>query len=98
LKAIVEHVKEKGIKIDVNAVNNEGKAAIHLIAEGSRGNKEPPLQSFIDLGVKLDVVDNDGNHPIHLAAGPEMLRWLVSKGKLSLFFTQKKRITKYFLF
>jgi len=88
LKAIVEHVKEKGIKIDVNAVNNDGKAAIHLMAEGCCG-KEPPLQSFIDLGVKLDVVDNDGNHPIHLAAGPEMLRWLVSKGKQDRFDRKK---------
>lgn len=75
-----------GLYPDLSLANDKGKTALHELLENSsiqRAEVGKFVSWLIAFGAKLDVADEDGNTPLHLAAQnsyPEVVDKLISVG------------------
>lgn len=73
--AIAELLKDHGA--DLNYKNEFGRTIIHQMA----GLNPIPgllfIEKLVSLGLSIDVVDNEGNSPLHFVRHPEMARGLL---------------------
>ena len=53
---------------DMNAVDSEGRAPIHLAVENETGTPLAVIASLVGSGANVDAVDNNGRTALHLGA------------------------------
>ncbi|MCD6035515.1 MAG: transient receptor potential cation channel subfamily er 1 [Rickettsiales bacterium] len=82
LKYLVEHIYKKDIKLDLNAQKSEdGYTALH---SAIMANSLPMVTTLLDAGADVDILNNDGELPLHLAAqigNPEIVAKILERTK-----------------
>jgi ankyrin repeat protein len=75
-------------KIDVNARNNDGKTALHMIVQGAqigglcepKGDLYTSFNLLLEAGADINAKDNNGNIPLHSVINPNDAAFLIAKG------------------